>query len=70
MKPKLNVMKSKPISEKADLNGSSKENIPFINHLKKRKLVHMDEFEAYLDLAELDLGDGFNAFDEDFYTDL
>lgn len=63
-------MKEKQVLEKSALNRSSKDNVPFIQHLKKRKLVHVDEYEAYADLAELDLGDGFNAFDEDFYNRL
>ncbi len=63
-------MKAKLVNEKNDLNRNSKENVPFINHLKNRKLVHVDEFGEYPDLAELDLGDGFNAFDEDFYSKL
>ena len=29
------------------------------------KVAHIDEYEIY---ADLDFGDGFNAFDEDFYS--
>jgi hypothetical protein len=63
-------MKDKVVTEKNSLNGKSRKNSPFLSHLKRQKYAHVDEYDPNVDLAELDFGDGFNAFDEDFYNNL
>lgn len=65
-------MKNNADVEKTSLNHRLNGHRPFLGNLSKskKKIAHMDEYEAYADMAELDLGDGFNAFDEDFYHNL
>ena len=63
-------MKEKVITDKSVRDRVTKSSAPFINHLKRKKYAPVDEYEVYSDMAELDLGDGFNAFDEDFYSNL
>ena len=53
----------KVIQNLIDQNQFKSENLLKLKH--KKNNVHVDEYEIY---SELDFGDGFNAFDDDFYA--